>query len=157
MNFVKIDEYVDKNRNMLFPNKFITEEQLKAELILAPDSADSVVESVPLRSPMLVTLLSVFWLDRFFLGDIVKGIIKVMTLGIFGIWWIVDIATASKRCKEYNCKKIMEAIKNPSVVTEMKKMDDSINKAIDMGKKMAPVAKELKKGFNDVRDSFNAK
>lgn len=157
MNRIKVEEFISKNRNLLFPNKFISEEEFKSKLIAAPESVDKVVSSVPLRSPMIVGLLALFWLDRFYLGDIVKGIIKVMTLGIFGIWWIADIATASKRCKAYNCKNIIDAISNPSVVTEMKKMDESIDKAVDMGKKMAPVAKELKKGFSDVRDTFNVK
>ena len=47
------------------------------------------------KSWTVAFVLSVFvgWLgaDRFYLGQISLGILKAITLGGFGVWWIVDI------------------------------------------------------------------
>ena len=52
-------------------------------------------------------LLSIFlgWLgiDRFYLGKIGTGILKLITFGGFGIWWLIDvilIATSSMTDKQ---------------------------------------------------------
>ncbi len=52
-------------------------------------------------------LLSIFlgWLgiDRFYLGKIGTGILKLITFGGFGIWWLIDlilIATNSMTDKQ---------------------------------------------------------
>lgn len=35
--------------------------------------------------------LGQFGIDRFYLGHTMLGIIKLLTAGGFGIWWLVDI------------------------------------------------------------------
>jgi TM2 domain-containing membrane protein YozV len=55
-------------------------------------------------------LVAVFlgW-DRFFLGDVGMGVLKILTCYGFWIWWIIDMFTATERTKRYNYKKFMEA------------------------------------------------
>ncbi|KAJ8652035.1 hypothetical protein O0I10_012344 [Lichtheimia ornata] len=47
------------------------------------------------RSWLLTLLLSIFFgcfgVDRFYLGYIFLGILKLITAGLGGIWWVVDI------------------------------------------------------------------
>jgi TM2 domain-containing membrane protein YozV len=38
-----------------------------------------------------------FGLDRFYRGEIAWGIIKLITMGGFGIWYLVDVAIAAYR------------------------------------------------------------
>ena len=61
---------------------------------------------------LTLVLLSVFvgglGIDRFYLGKIGTGILKLLTLGGFGIWYLIDliiIATGQMRDKEGNLVK----------------------------------------------------
>ena len=56
------------------------------------------------------TILALFLYDRIWLGDIGLGIVKLITLGVCGIWGLIDIFTAGSRCDEYNRRKAQEII-----------------------------------------------
>jgi TM2 domain-containing membrane protein YozV len=56
------------------------------------------------RNWMAALILTIFvgslGVDRFYLGKIGTGILKLITLGGFGIWWLVDlILIATKNMK----------------------------------------------------------
>ena len=56
---------------------------------------------------LIVLLLSIFlgWLgiDRFYVGKIGTGILKLLTGGGCGIWWIVDIKIVMKFAAKLRC------------------------------------------------------
>lgn len=54
------------------------------------------------------TILALFNYDRIWLGEIGIGIVKLITLGLCGIWWLIDIFTAGSRCDDYNREKARE-------------------------------------------------
>jgi hypothetical protein len=56
------------------------------------------------------TILALFLYDRIWLGDIALGILKLITAGLCGIWWLIDIFTAGSRCDDYNRRKAEEII-----------------------------------------------
>ena len=54
------------------------------------------------KTHLVALLLSIFLgelgIDRFYLGMIGTGILKLITLGCFGVWWLIDIILiATKR------------------------------------------------------------
>jgi len=75
----------------------------KAAENTSPKSAQTAAENISPKSRLVLTLLA--WIlgglgvDRFYLGKIGTGILKRVTGGGFGIWWIIDfiMAVAGKR------------------------------------------------------------
>ncbi|HOB36219.1 MAG TPA: TM2 domain-containing protein [Candidatus Avimonas sp.] len=62
-----------------------------------------------MKSKTTALILSIFLgslgVDRFYVGKIGTGILKLITFGGFGIWWLVDlimIATGSFKDKQGN-------------------------------------------------------
>jgi len=59
-------------------------------------------------------VLAIFCFDRLWMGDIGLGILKYITGGGCGIWWLIDLFTAKGRCDSYNRQKageLLEAIR----------------------------------------------
>ena len=50
---------------------------------------------------LLVLLMSIFFgqigVDRFIIGHTGLGILKLLTLGGFGIWWLIDIILVASK------------------------------------------------------------
>jgi TM2 domain-containing membrane protein YozV len=42
-------------------------------------------------------LAGYFGLDRFYRGEVALGVIKLITCGGFGVWYLVDVAIAAYR------------------------------------------------------------
>jgi TM2 domain-containing membrane protein YozV len=59
-----------------------------------PAEAAHVLADDRRRSWMLAVLLSVFLgtlgIDRFYLGYTGLGVLKLLTCGGFGLWWVID-------------------------------------------------------------------
>ena len=60
-----------------------------------------------MKSKVVALILSIFLgelgIDRFYLGYIGRGILKLITCGGFGIWWLIDlimIATGKLKPKD---------------------------------------------------------
>ena len=71
--------------------------------ILALDDAD-------IKDPNISVVLSIFagvtGADRFYIEDTGLGIVKLITLGGLGIWWLVDIFIISGRTKDKNADQV---------------------------------------------------
>lgn len=158
MEQLKVVEFLEQNKAFLFPNKEYTDMDVENALMTAPDSFEMTMRSIPFRKPSTVQIISVFpgslGVDRFYLGEIAKGVLKYFTFGGFGIWWIIDIISAKNRCRAYNCKKLLKVVNDPSVISQMQNVDNKINKTVEKAQKYAPVAREVFKGVKDVGKTF---
>lgn len=64
-----------------------------------------------LKDPTISIILSIFvgslGIDRFYIENIGLGILKLITCGGFGIWWIIDLFLIMNATREYNLNKLM--------------------------------------------------
>jgi hypothetical protein len=68
-----------------------------------------IVQSASFEKPATILLIAILlgW-ERFWLDDILLGILKIITCYGCFVWWFIDIFTAKKRAKKYNFNKFMK-------------------------------------------------
>lgn len=83
---------------------------IRQKLENASDDTLLALQATELTDPTTVLLISIFLgylgIDRFMIGDVGIGILKLLTGGVCGILTILDWCTISKRAKELNLSKI---------------------------------------------------
>ncbi|KAA9155227.1 TM2 domain-containing protein [Microbacterium lushaniae] len=57
----------------------------------APQPYAGISEKSWLATLLLSIFLGEFGIDRFYLGKIGTGILKLITVGGFGVWWLIDV------------------------------------------------------------------
>ena len=107
----KIDMFVATNKECFTPQQWFV---IKEKLANLPDNKSDRILSTSFRNPTTVLILAIFLggygVDRFMLGQVGLGILKILTLGGLGIWTIVDWFTAKNRTYKYNNNKLDESI-----------------------------------------------
>lgn len=77
---------------------------------------DTLIFSINnLKSPTTMLIVSFFLgnfgVDRFLLGKVGSGIVKLLFGWLtFGIWWLIDVINARKNTQKYNGAKFQQAI-----------------------------------------------
>lgn len=103
--------YIMANANF-FPGEKIP--LLKAALEQAEESKTLAVQSADPKNPTTMLIVSIliggFGVDRFMLGQVGLGLLKLLTCGGAGIWTIVDWFLISGRTRELNFSKIMNIL-----------------------------------------------
>ena len=104
----KVDMYIMTNQKYFPAEKVML---VKERLQAMDDSKFSMLSTVELKDPMTILLVSIFLgtlgIDRFMIGDIGMGVLKLLTCGVCGILTIIDWFTISKKTKELNFNNIM--------------------------------------------------
>lgn len=97
---------------MTYHNSFSTQQQamIRERLEHEPDDLYATISSQSYRNCTLMIILSIVSIDRFMLGDIVLGVLKLLTYGGCGFWWLIDIFTTKKRTHNYNFNLFNEAL-----------------------------------------------
>ena len=104
----KVDMYIMTNQKY-FPAEKIM--YIKEKLAAMDESKFSMISTIEMKDPTTILLVSIFLgglgIDRFMLGDIGMGILKLLTCGVCGILTIIDWFTISKKTKELNFNNVM--------------------------------------------------
>ncbi len=108
-----ISHFVTENHKMFKPEDFAAIREILPEL---SDYELQMLHGTYFRDPTLMLALSILvgglGVDRFLLGETGLGVLKLITAGGFGIWWLVDIFSVERRTKEYNFKLFDETVQN---------------------------------------------
>lgn len=72
------------------------------------------VSCIELQSPTVLLLISIFLgelgVDRFMLGDVGMGLLKLFTGGLCGIFWIIDLITIQQKTRSKNFRLISDFV-----------------------------------------------
>ena len=102
MDASKVDTYIMANQKYLPTEKII---YVKEKLLAADEQKFNLLTTIEFKDPTTLLLVSIFLgslgIDRFMLGDIGMGILKLLTLGVCGVLTIIDWFTIQKKAKEY--------------------------------------------------------
>ena len=159
MDQVKVFAFVEQNKEFLFPNEICSEMDVENALLEAPDHVGLPAGNNAFRSPSTFQLISIFLgplgIDRLYLGEFGKAFLKYITFGGLGIWWIADMISAKKRCRTYNCKKLLTAVQSPSSFAQTGDFDSKLDNILASAKNIAPAAKKLAQSAKNFTDSFD--
>lgn len=107
----KIDLFLAHNGRMFTPMQMV---DIRNKLQNIPDEKASMIMSMEFKDPTLLLIISVLigelGVDRFMLGNVGMGVLKLLTGGLCGILWIIDIINIQKITKEYNYKTLNELL-----------------------------------------------
>jgi len=94
-------------------SKFFSDEHLaiiRTQLDKIDDKKFLTINTLPYKDPTTALILAILLsgIDRMYLGQVGLGILKLLTCGGCGVWWIIDMITVSKRTKEMNFQKFTQ-------------------------------------------------
>ena len=111
MDINKVDMYIMTNQKY-FPAEKIP--FLREKLLNMDESKFAMLSAINLKDPTIILIISLFLgylgIDRFMVGDIGLGILKLLTVGVCGIFTIIDWFLIMNRAKEINFNNIMLVI-----------------------------------------------
>ena len=81
-----------------------------------------MLNGINFKDPTVALILSVVvggWgVDRFYIGDIGLGVLKLVTGGGLGVWWLTDLFVITGRTKKNNIKGFQEAVALQEMLAE---------------------------------------
>ena len=111
-NSNKLDMWIMTNGKFLPPEKIPF---LRERLGRLPEDHFSSLYALQMQDPTVLLIVSIFigylGIDRFMLGEVGLGLLKLFTLGGCGIWTIVDWFLIMGKTREANYQKV-EAMLN---------------------------------------------
>ena len=107
MDKQKIDLYLTTNAKYFEPSAIPI---IRQKLENASEDTMVTLQATELKDPTTILLLSIFLgslgVDRFMIGDVGMGVLKLLTCGVCGILTIIDWFTISKKTKQLNLSKV---------------------------------------------------
>lgn len=108
MDKQQIEQFIAANGNCFAQENLNAIRDYLAKL---DDARAQNVLTASFKSPTTILIIAIllggYGVDRFMLGQVGLGVVKLITCGGCGIWAIVDWFSAKKRTYEYNMNKLM--------------------------------------------------
>lgn len=105
----KVIQFLLMNRDK-FPAERVP--MIKDMLFKADENRFLMIASTEYKDTTTMLLISIFigelGIDRFLLEDVGLGVLKLLTFGGCGIWWIIDLINIQRMTREYNFKKLQQ-------------------------------------------------
>lgn len=109
MDSQRIDAFIIAKGNY-FPPEAVP--SIRQTMMSLDDNKALMVQTVDYKDPTLLLVLSILVgeldVDRFMLGDVALGILKLITLGGCGIWWLIDLILIMNKTRQYNYQQFMK-------------------------------------------------
>ena len=97
---------------------------IKEQLEKMDDDKYLAFQTTQFKDPTTMLLISLFagalGIDRIVLGDTTMGVLKLLTLGGFGGWVIIDLFQIQERTRQWNFRKFMMLVDPTSPLAFMK-------------------------------------
>lgn len=87
---------------------------IRQRLLSLDDNRFFYLETTNLKDPTTMLIISLigghFGIDRFIMGDVGLGVLKLITCGGLGIWTIVDWFMVMGRTREMNLQRLLQVM-----------------------------------------------
>lgn len=107
----KVDMFMAGHAELFPENKLMV---LKDKLERLPDDRFYSLQTAKAHDPLLMFIVSfslgIFGIDRFMLGQVGLGILKFITLGGLGLWYLIDLFLVMEATRTENFERIMDRI-----------------------------------------------
>ncbi len=128
MDKTNIDTFIMKN-SKYFPSSKIT--VIKESLESIDEEQLTIFSSIKYKDPLVITLVSIFLgvlgIDRFMLGDVKIGILKLLTSGGFGIIMLIDWFTIRNRVREHNFRSFVTLYKSLTINKKSQNVESTLS------------------------------
>ena len=107
MDQQKVDMFIMNNNRKLPENQVAL---LRERLLKVGEDKWFTISSIQFKDPTIALIISLFLgslgIDRFYLGHVGLGVIKLLTCGGCGSWTLIDWFTVMGATREENAKKL---------------------------------------------------
>lgn len=107
MDNAKVDMFLLTN-GKYFDAEYLP--QIRERLLQLDNDKWPMIQTLQFKDPFIHLIISIIGgslgIDRFLIGDILLGVLKLVTCGGLGIWYIVDFFLIMPATKEKNLNKL---------------------------------------------------